>query len=193
MRGAAGKSMNSREKVILIYGAAILFGFVGNQVSANDLPFQEKGKVRENGDAVEQDQRARLRAFYTAPPVISHEVESQDAKDCLRCHLKVTRSQDGRVAMQTPHPQMTSCLQCHAPGFPGADLNVESRWQGLEEPKRGTRWFWTSPPTVPHRIFLRENCLSCHGPENPDMRLRTPHPERTSCLQCHVPDENRQF
>lgn len=140
-----------------------------------------------------EDSRATLRAFYTAPPVIPHEVESRDSKDCLRCHLMVTKLDDGRVAMQTPHPKFSNCLQCHVPSLPGGPHDVSSDWKGLEEPKRGDRWFYVSPPTIPHRLFLRENCLSCHGSDNPDMRLRTTHPERTQCLQCHVPDYRKQF
>jgi cytochrome c-type protein NapB len=194
MRGASGKSM-SRGKTILIglsfYGLLAGFFFVQNA-----LPAKEKAAA---GPAVEpekagiMDPRARLRAFYTAPPVIPHEIEARDSRDCLRCHLNVTRLDDGRAAMRTPHPQFSNCLQCHVPGLEDTYNKAGSHWQGLEEPRRGDRWFTTTPPTIPHRVRLRENCLSCHGPENPDTRIRTPHPERTSCLQCHVPDYRNQF
>lgn len=184
-----------------LYGLLTFFLFVQNVLLANEK--KEKDVVDiiiEEEKIVDEDQRATLRAFYSAPPVIPHEVESQDAKNCLRCHLNVTKLDDGRVAMQTPHPQFSSCLQCHAPslsadqaGLPGKGKKVESSWKGLTEPKRGDRWFTVSPPTIPHRIFLRENCLSCHGPQNPNTRLRTTHPERTSCLQCHVPNRSNEF
>ena len=149
--------------------------------------------------AVEESQplqgRRALRAFYTAPPVIPHEIEKPlDSVDCLRCHAKVTRLDDGRVAMASPHPQYYNCQQCHvqAKMVPSAKEPATS-WHGLDEPTRGERGYLISPPTVPHRIYLRENCLSCHGPQNPDMRMRTSHPERSSCLQCHVPDPRHEF
>jgi cytochrome c-type protein NapB len=187
--------MKKKVTIILIlctlYAGAALFFFVQKMTAEN----QEKrfAVIIEKEEIVELDRRATLRAFYTAPPVIPHEVESRDSKDCLRCHLNVTKLEDGRVAMQTPHPQFSNCLQCHAPSLPGGPQEVASTWEGLEEPKRGDRWFWTSPPTIPHRLYLRENCLSCHGPQNPDMRLRTTHPERTQCLQCHVPNYANEF
>ena len=31
----------------------------------------------------------------------------------------------------------------------------------------------------------KENCLACHGPRGHPF-LRTSHPERTNCTQCHV-------
>lgn len=174
---------------VLIYGLITFFFFIQNVISANEKTIYEE--IIEKEKIVDEDSRAILRAFYTAPPVIPHEVESQDSKDCLRCHLNVTKLDGGRVAQKTPHPQFSSCLQCHAPSLIKED--VDSTWQGLKEPERGDRWFWVSPPTIPHRIYLRENCLSCHGPENPNMKLRTTHPERTSCLQCHVPNYEKEF
>lgn len=52
------------------------------------------------------------------------------------------------------------------------------------------------PPLVPHVVYEADfNCLVCHG--NRDFRFRgqpvkwCPHPERTACLQCHVPLQNR--
>ncbi len=167
---------------ILLYGGVNIFPFIQNVLSAE--------KNIENGKIKDQDSRATLRAFYTAPPVIPHEVESQDARDCLLCHS--TTLKNGREMAQTPHPLFSNCLQCHVPSLPGGDSEVANTWKGLEEPQRDKRWSKTSPPTVPHRIFMRENCLVCHGPDS-NMRLKTPHPERTSCLQCHAPNHNREF
>ncbi len=163
----------------------------------NVLLAKEQGYRFKNESALKQEEkytRESLRAFYFAPPVVPHEVESRGSNDCLRCHLQVTKLEDGRVAMQTPHPQFSNCLQCHVPSkTPGREKEVLTDWEGLEEPKRGMRGFLVSPPTVPHRIYLRENCLSCHGPKNPNMRLRTSHPERSRCLQCHVPNVDQEF
>ncbi len=176
--------------IIFIYGIVTLVLFCRN-ISFSEEPIIEN--INSEEGIVDEDRRAMLRAFYTAPPVIPHELESQDFKDCLLCHLEVTKFEDGRTAPETPHPQLSNCLQCHVPSQPGGNQKVGSTWRGLEEPKRGDRWFTVSPPTIPHRIFLRENCLSCHDPENPDTRLRTPHPQRTSCLQCHVPNRSIEF
>ena len=154
---------------------------------------EDVSKAIASEETEEKDGRAMLRAFYTAPPVIPHDVESQDSEDCLLCHQQATRLDDGQAALQIPHPLFSSCLQCHVPGAPGKREKVESSWEGLEEPKRGDRWFTVSPPTVPHRIFMRENCLSCHGSQNSNTRLRTPHPQRTRCLQCHAPNRSIEF
>lgn len=186
--------MNGKRIILIscfIYAGIAYFLFTQNKLFAN-----EKNNVVEiikNENIANKDSRSILRAFYTAPPVIPHKVESQDSRNCLTCHENVTKLGDGRVAMQTPHPQFSSCLQCHVPSIPGGNQEVDNDWRGLEEPKRGDRWFVMSPPPMPHRVALRENCLSCHGPKNPDMKMRTPHPERTSCLQCHVPDYKKEF
>ena len=186
MRRSIRKGMNQRKIFlagVLLYGGASFFPFVQNALSAEKII--EKGKTKDH------DGRAALRAFYTAPPVIPHEVESRDSRDCLLCHS--TTLKDGWEMAQTPHPPFSNCLQCHAPSLPGGDLEVANAWKGLEEPQRDKRWAKTSPPTVPHRIFMRENCLVCHGPDNSNMRLKTPHPERASCLQCHALKYNREF
>ncbi len=151
-------------------------------------------EVIERIDTLTDDNpRSQLRAFYTAPPVIPHSVESRNPQDCLRCHAQVTPLDDGRIAMATPHPQFFNCQQCHVQKDMTGKDQVENNWVGLKEPQYGERWSGVSPPTVPHRIFLREKCLSCHSSENPNQRLRTPHPERSACLQCHVPDASKEF
>ncbi len=186
--------MTGRQKILIFcffYAVISSVLFFQNQLSANET--NDLDKIIKNQSIQNEDKRAELRAFYTAPPVIPHKVESQDSRNCLTCHQNVTKLGDGRVAMQTPHPQFSNCLQCHVPSVPGGNKEVNNSWEGLEEPKRGDRWFVMSPPPMPHRIALRENCLSCHGPKNPNMKMRTPHPERTSCLQCHVPDYKKEF
>ena len=194
MCGEIGKGMTLKSGTFVgVFLCTFLTTFlmVKGDVFSSDSPMYEE--VIEHEEIDDEDSRAVLRAFYTSPPVVPHKVESENSKDCLECHLNVTKLEDGRIGPKTPHPQFTSCLQCHVPGQKMPNIQFISQWKRLDEPKRGDRWFTTSPPTVPHRIKLRENCLSCHGPENPNMELRTPHPERTSCLQCHVPNYNNQF
>lgn len=177
--------------IVFLCAPVTLLFFCRKGLSAHEGSTLQRIESREK--IVDEDRRAVLRAFYTAPPVFPHGIESRDSKDCLRCHLRVTKVDDTRVAMKTPHPQFSNCLQCHVTSLPGGSQEIGGSWEGLKEPKRGDRWFTISPPVIPHRIALRENCLSCHGPENPDTRLRTPHPQRTSCLQCHVPDHQNEF
>jgi nitrate/TMAO reductase-like tetraheme cytochrome c subunit len=71
--------------------------------------------------------------------------------------------------------------------------DVENTFQGLKQPEDGSRANVVAPPTMPHRSTLREDCLSCHSPESPYESLRTPHPDRKSCRQCHVDDGETEF
>jgi nitrate reductase cytochrome c-type subunit len=176
---------------VALLAVLILLGILENKVNASEKDIVDTIASKEN--MVEENQRSTLRAFYTAPPVIPHEVAGGTATNCLECHATVTNLDDGRVAMATPHPQFTNCQQCHVVGNLDQTQTFKSDWHGLEEPEYGNRWSGVSPPTIPHRLFLRENCLSCHNAENPNMRMRTPHPQRTSCLQCHVPDYTKEF
>ena len=50
------------------------------------------------------------------------------------------------------------------------------------------RAFSGAPPTIPHRVFMRDNCISCHGPTGYH-EYRTTHPNRTQCMQCHVEEK----
>ncbi len=139
--------------------------------------------------------RSNLRAFYTAPPVIPHEVDERDSEVCLSCHIDVFDFGDS-VTVKTPHPDFTNCLQCHVPAisqYGEIDEEVLSSWSGLEEPRAIKRAHAFAPPVVPHRLFLREVCLSCHHPDSSREYLRSPHPERVNCRQCHVPDQGARF
>ena len=51
----------------------------------------------------------------------------------------------------------------------------------------GDRASGGAPPRIPHRILMRENCGSCHDGPAAREEIRTSHPERTRCRQCHVP------
>jgi nitrate reductase (cytochrome), electron transfer subunit len=135
------------------------------------------------------DQRAARRAYDGAPPVIPHAVFG---KYCGACH------DDRGVAVAglgfappsphglTPGLGAARCAQCHVtqsdvPPF------VASRFVGLpQEAVPGPRHHELAPPVIPHRVFLRENCLACHGGEAAREELRTAHPERTRCRQCHA-------
>lgn len=131
------------------------------------------------------------RAFWGAPPPIPHRVKSErNSASCLECHSLERRVGRGqRATAPVPHAEFSQCMQCHVKGYEGRHEPpfVENSFVGLASPGPGSRAHPYAPPTMPHRLFLRENCLSCHGPKG-DTRLQTSHPDRSQCLQCHVPE-----
>jgi cytochrome c-type protein NapB len=163
-----------------------------------------------------------LRAFSGAPPRIPHGLTAEEFRltRCESCHVRggyVARF--GKYAPLTPHPEYRDCLSCHVPdgskvgiGFPNpADPVVcgqchpvpEVRfaefapldWQPAEWPGVGQRALPGAPPLIPHGLDSRNNCLACHGGPGAVEEIRTRHPERASCLQCHVtaPLEEEDF
>jgi nitrate reductase cytochrome c-type subunit len=48
------------------------------------------------------------------------------------------------------------------------------------------RAFEGAPPLVPHEIGDEHSCLVCHRLGENSAPI-TPHPERTNCVQCHIP------
>ena len=116
--------------------------------------------------------------------------------DCLSCHgQNVTVG--GVKAPRMSHEKMLACRQCHvarATAFfagraPGGPPPTENSFEGLASGP-GHRATPTAPPTVPHGTHMREACGTCHGRWG-QPGLRTSHPERVSCNQCHVPSLNR--
>lgn len=147
--------------------------------------------------------RVQRRAFDGAPPTIPHAINYRDVRSCSACH-----SQDanvivaGKRAPAMSHPYMASCTQCHAPASGLAfavrsgttGLVVENKFRGNKRSGKGQRAYPGAPPTVPHRIWMRQNCMSCHGPGMPNA-IVTSHPQRSNCLQCHAPNaayDNRE-
>ncbi|MFG0331316.1 MAG: diheme cytochrome c precursor [Phycisphaerales bacterium] len=132
--------------------------------------------------------RASNRAYAGAPPSVPHAVDQfASASSCMACHGAAVRIGDA-VASSLPHEFMTNCLQCHAPEFTptlGDEPLSANRFAGVTDPPAGDRAWTGAPPVIPHTTFMRQNCLSCHGPQG-DSGLRTSHPWRTECLQCHV-------
>ena len=133
--------------------------------------------------------RAARRAFDGAPPTIPHPVTGRGSETCLACHGEGFQV-DGWGARPMPHEPYGSCTQCHVeessttPGIAG--LQVGSRFEGLGPTSPGLRAYAGAPPRIPHATTMRSDCLACHGPRG-DVGLRTTHPERASCTQCHAP------
>jgi cytochrome c-type protein NapB len=137
-------------------------------------------------------ERASGRAYDGAPPTIPHSIR---IGACTSCHDADGAAIDGvGVAPASPHDDnamlgsMRRCLQCHAPAESSRSL-VASRFTGLPQgPWRGQRATPGAPPTIPHSLQLRERCVACHAGPAARREIRTSHPERTRCRQCHVPE-----
>ena len=151
-------------------------------LEAADREAPKEPELAQRGGAV--DSRAENRWFDGAPPVVPHQILQRDDATCLSCHGKQIKVGTA-VARPMSHGHLTMCTQCHVEERAG-DLFVPTGFAGRLSPKLGERAFPEAPPTMPHPIFMRRNCNSCHG-KNGRIGLRTTHPERQSCLQCHGP------
>jgi cytochrome c-type protein NapB len=151
-----------------------------------------------------------LRAYPGAPPRIPHGLTPDETRNggCKTCHERGGYSQRfGAYVPVTPHPEMGMCLQCHVGDaqlmsnpLPATDPNARCRqchapgvkrwrdssldWSPLPWPDLPART--GAPPPIPHSLQLRGNCLACHSAPSAVAEIRTPHPERSNCRQCHV-------
>lgn len=130
------------------------------------------------------------RAYYGAPPIIPHPLISEQgigAKTCLQCHENGGFvKQFEAYAPVTPHPELINCRQCHVPAKTDQLFKVSEFAPG-DEPSIKNAALPGSPPTIPHGLEMRSNCLACHaGPAAPK-EIRVTHPLRVNCRQCHVP------
>lgn len=174
---------------------------LANLPRAAALEKQPVASEAERTAAVES--RTSLRAYDGAPPVIPHGIDTLSSGSCLSCH-----GQDGNLVIggkrpaEISHPWVTNCTSCHVPkdGLreitePAADrLTVENLFVGKRSAGPGPRAYGTAPPTTPHPVWMRQNCMACHGPGR-EQAIRTSHPERENCLQCHAPNavfDNRE-
>lgn len=150
--------------------------------------------------------RQQRRAYDGAPPTIPHLVRQNSVAECMACHgpgLRLGSQRAGRV----PHDHFTSCTQCHVAeseslgagdppsgggALPADPRRVPNSFVGSFPQARGERAWPIAPPQIPHTTFLRENCLSCHGDQG-SSPMRSTHPERQSCTQCHAPSAQRDL
>ncbi len=152
------------------------------------------------------------RAYPGAPPIVPHGLTLLEARTnaCNNCHARGGYSpRFGAYVPVTPHPEMGSCLQCHAADdatvgvtLPTYDPNTICRqchdpdalrparmpmgWQVAPWPRPVARTGNGPPPTIPHDLHLRSNCVACHAGPGAVAELRTDHPARSNCRQCHV-------
>jgi cytochrome c-type protein NapB len=147
--------------------------------------------------------RSARRAYNGAPPVVPHPIQEDSSAACLACHGEGLAVKN-RFASRISHPHYANCTQCHVPaGGPRIPITETALNQplafnsfvGAKDSLKGSRAWLTAPPTIPHSTHMRSDCLSCHGPSGL-FGLRTPHPERQSCTQCHAPNadlDRRRF
>jgi cytochrome c-type protein NapB len=154
-----------------------------------------------------------LRAYPGAPPRIPHAVTPEEFRGdaCATCHERGGYSQrfDAYVPV-TPHPERGICLQCHvgedslmgvaipianpnarcpqchgpAGGRPRADASLT--WPTTVWPALAPLPADSTPPVIPHDLLFRENCVTCHSGPAAVAEIRTTHPERADCRQCHL-------
>lgn len=133
--------------------------------------------------------RTQRRAFDGAPPVVPHPIDQLTTTSCVVCHEKGRDIGKGVRAPMIPHPLYVNCTQCHAESS-SVDLAyeplAENHFAGLSSFGAGSRASQGAPPVIPHSTWMRENCLSCHQREGASP-IRTTHPWRTNCTQCHAP------
>lgn len=129
------------------------------------------------------------RAYHGAPPVIAHPPQSGK---CVRCHTATGAARPPLgLAPANPHQNTSgvnaesNCRQCHA--FQKSDeVFVQNDFETVAVAMSGSRAWSHAPPTIPHRLFMREACAACHTGEAAHPELRCTHPNRSRCLQCHA-------
>ncbi len=149
------------------------------------------------------ERRKALSAFDGAPPVVPHAIDTLSVSSCMSCHGNGGNFViGGKRPAEISHPWIANCTSCHVPADglrqftepSGARLLVSNDFAGKPSPGHGSRAYGGAPPTMPHAVWMRQNCMACHGPGR-EQAIRTSHPERRNCLQCHAPNaafDNRE-
>lgn len=156
------------------------------------LPALSEPFVRKPGEREHMlELRAARRAFDGAPPTVPHPVDDRAIPNCLVCHEHGAMVGQLRAPAMS-HVVMGSCLQCHVSradehGSPAAHATLAdgNRFEALPFGGTGSRAWLGAPPTRPHPLAMRTECSSCHGVSG-HPGLRTSHPERQNCEQCHA-------
>lgn len=129
------------------------------------------------------------RAYPGAPPAIPHgelNGSTYGPAPCLGCHRNggyVPQFQ--AFAPITPHPELTSCNQCHVEAAE-RPLFRETRFVAASAPPINQEMLAGAPPPIPHGLDMRNSCHACHASPAAPKEIRTDHPERVNCRQCHA-------
>ncbi|MBT3234703.1 MAG: cytochrome C [Bdellovibrionales bacterium] len=159
------------------------------------LPLKEKVK-KSKKKKVRKGKKRRLksyyalRAFHGAPPTIPHSIKNKKGKrsKCLSCHKKDRYiSKYKSYAPLTPHPEYIDCGQCHVlANRKNGIFKKGISWKSYNPPKTNRSVFPGAPMSVPHSFQFREACSKCHVGPTALKEVRTKHPERLNCRQCHI-------
>lgn len=183
----AGKRGTARS----VLGAACLLVAVFTTAACGG----DRVDVEGGGSKTAASVRAERRAFDGAPPVVAHE---NFGMTCIECHnLRGMEVPEVGFAPPSPHEitagmsSTSRCVQCHV--FQQTDdVFVANAFVALRQDLRhGQRLNALSPPVMPHKLLMRENCSACHTGLAAREEIRTSHPERVRCGQCHVPQRSR--
>lgn len=133
-------------------------------------------------------ERATLRAYDGAPPVMPHSRNFVKTKTCLDCHTDGFRL-GKRFGPPLSHPHLVQCTQCHVESrnldVARSGPPIPNGFEGTTAPWGVVRPWIGAPPVIAHTTLMRTDCLSCHGPTG-YAGLRTDHADRTNCVQCHA-------
>jgi len=175
-----------RVAIGLLFFAAVWVAACGDEMAGSGVG-GSGGLASIKTAAVE---RATRRLFDGAPPVIPH---PPMGAPCVSCHNAEGMAVEG-VGFSPPSPHeltagmsaLSRCQQCHV------FQQTEESWVGnsfvglAQDLRRGSRLYRGAPPVMPHGRLMRENCQACHSGEAAREEIRTSHPERLRCAQCHV-------
>lgn len=133
------------------------------------------------------------RAYVGAPPSIPHPVAQKlgiGGKLCLQCHQNGGFVEKfNAYAPVTPHPEMINCKQCHVEQQTQSSFTASTFYKKPAPAVGNNNALPGSPPTIPHALQMRENCLACHAGPAAVKELWINHPERVNCRQCHLPSQ----
>ncbi len=135
--------------------------------------------------------RDKNRAFNGAPPTVPHPVDQMSSQACMVCHQEGAKTDSLRISKMS-HQYLENCSQCHVEADPQHMVATTFRrntFVGLPAPQGGPRAFPGAPPMIPHSTWMRVECNSCHGTAG-QQGIRTTHPWRKNCLQCHAPSSS---
>jgi len=132
------------------------------------------------------------RAYAGAPPVIPH---GHLSGRCVYCHNET----GGDIptlgfAPANPHQATTGlsadsrCVQCHAFQQIQEEFRA-STFIAMGAPVVGKPYHRAdpfAPPTIPHPLFMREACITCHSATPAKRTPPCTHTDRIRCVQCHA-------
>jgi nitrate reductase cytochrome c-type subunit len=159
-------------------------------------PLKEKAKKRKKKKKKKRKYERKLstyyerRAFHGAPPTIPHAVVNKKGKKmkCLSCHKKDRYVPKFKAYVPlSPHKEFKSCQQCHVVANKKNGLFAKGiNWESYNPPKTNRSELPGAPMTIPHSFQMRESCHKCHAGPSALKEIRTKHPERLNCRQCHM-------